>query len=241
MAVARPVARRGAGHEALHDPFPRVIQHRQIVEAHAGAQSGAAADFEQMPGQTETGDIGHGVHAGQLRELQSGRVELRGHGQHLPIAFGGQLSLLQRRGKNAHAQGLAENQGVTRLRTAVALDLVRMHDAQGHQTIDGFQRVDGMAARDRNARRRAHGLAAGQNALDDIDRQFIERHADHGEREYRLRAHGVDIRNGIGRRDAPEVVWIVDYGCKKIRGGNDGLVVVQAIHRRVVAGLDADQ
>ena len=38
-----------------------------------------------MPGQTKAGDIGHGMHPGQLREIDTRPIQLRGAGQHAGI------------------------------------------------------------------------------------------------------------------------------------------------------------
>src|SRR5260221_3203202 len=103
-----------------------------------------------MAGEAEPRDVGHGMDARQIRELHPWRVELRSRSNQLPIAFGRKLFLFQRGGKNADAEGFAEDQCVARLCTAVALDLVRMHDAKRDQAIDGLERIDGMAACDRN-------------------------------------------------------------------------------------------
>ncbi len=62
-----------------------------------------------------------------------------------------------------------------------------------------------------------------------------------GERENRLAAHRVDVRERVGRGDAPEVVRIVDDGREEIGGRDDRLLVVETIHRRVVARLDPDE
>ena len=76
---------------------------------------------------------------------------------------------------------------------------------------------------------------------DDLQRQLVERHADHRQREDRPAAHGIDVGNRVGRGDAAEIERIVDDGREEIGGGDDGLLVVELVHRRVVAGFDADQ
>jgi len=116
-----------------------------------------------------------------------------------------------------------------------------MHHAQHHQAMDRFQRVDGVPARRRNARRGAHRLAAGDDALDHLDRQLVQQRAHQRQRKDGLAAHGVHIRDGVGRGNAAEVERIIDDGREEIGGGDDGLLVVQAIHRRVVAGFGTHQ
>jgi hypothetical protein len=60
-------------------------------------------------------------------------------------------------------------------------------------------------------------LATGQDLADDLQRQLVERHADHRQGHDRRAAHGIDVGDGIGRRDAPEIVGIVDDGHEEIR------------------------
>jgi len=113
-----------------------------------------------------------------------------------------------------------------------------MHDPDGHQAVDRFERVDRVAAGDRDAGLRAYRLAAGDDALDHLDRHFLERHSHDRQCEDRLAAHRVYVRERVGRGDAPEVVRVVDDGREEIGGGDDRLLVVQPVHGRVVARLD---
>src|SRR3546814_15133104 len=62
----------------------------------------------------------------------------------------------------------------------------------------GFHRVDGMAARDGDAGFGAYRRAAFQYAGDGAVRQDIDGHADECQGQYRLAAHGVDIRQRVG-------------------------------------------
>ena len=172
---------------------------------------------------------------------RSRRIEFGRAADHLPVALLRQFTLLERRAHDANAQTLAENQHIARLRADIALELVRMHHAQGDQTVDRLGRIDGMAARHGNPGGRTHRFAAGQDPLDHIGRQFADRHADNRQRQDRLRAHGIHVGQGIGRRDAAEIDRIIDNRHEKIGGGDDRLMFVQAVHRRIIAGFGADQ
>ena len=70
---------------------------------------------------------------------------------------------------------------------------------------------------------------------------FADRHAEQRQRHERLAAHRIDVRDRVGRRDAAEIVRIVDDRHEEIGGRDDRLRVVQAIDRRVVARLGADE
>src|SRR5258708_19663496 len=82
-----------------------------------------------------------------------------------------------------------------------------------------------MAAGDRNPRLRAYRFAARDDPLNHLDRHLVDRHTDDGEREDRLAAHRIDVRERVGRGDAAEVVGIVDDGREEIGGGDDRLLV----------------
>ncbi|KAG1255824.1 hypothetical protein G6F66_014876 [Rhizopus arrhizus] len=49
------------------------------------------------------------------------------------------------------------------------------------------------------------------------------------------------VRQRVGRSDAAEVERVVDDRHEEIGGGDDRLAIIEAIHRRVVAGLTPDQ
>ena len=73
------------------------------------------------------------------------------------------------------------------------------------------------------------------------ERQLVERHADQRQRHDRPAAHRVDVGDRVGRGDAAEVERIVDDRREEIGGGDQRLLVVQPVDRRVVGGLGADQ
>ncbi len=77
--------------------------------------------------------------------------------------------------------------------------------------------------------------------MNHLDRHFFERHTDDGERENRLAAHRIHIRERVGRGDAAEVVGIIDDGREEIGGSDDRLLVVQPVYGSVVARFDPHQ
>ena len=76
-----------------------------------------------------------------------------------------------------HAQRFAENEHITGSGVAVALQVLRVDEADGHQPVDGFDRVDGVAAGQRNAGVAADALAAFEDAGDGFVRQHVDGHA----------------------------------------------------------------
>ena len=193
-----------------------------------------------MSRKAEADDLGERMYVGHFGERLARRVELGRPLQHLGVPRLRKLSFLQRRRQDAYPQRLAEDQRIARFRGAVALHLVGMHEAEDDQAVDGLQRVDRVAARDRDARRGAHRLAAGEDLPDHRERQLLERHADDGERQDRPAAHGIDVGDGVGRGDAAEVVRLIDDRREEVGRGDDRLRVVQPIDRGVVRRLEAD-
>ena len=98
-----------------------------------------------------------------------------------------------------------------------------------------------MTACDRNAGAGADLRAALENGADGLDRQLADRHAQDRQGHDRRSAHGIDVGNGVGRGDAPEIVGIVDHGHEEIGGGDDAGPLVDLVDGSVVAGLGADQ
>src|SRR5436189_34562 len=77
-----------------------------------------------------------------------------------------QLALLQRGRQHTHAERLAEDEPVAGARIRIALDALRMHEPERDEAVDRLDRIDRVAARDRDAGRAAHRLAAVEDARD---------------------------------------------------------------------------
>ena len=87
----------------------------------------------------------------------------------------------------------------------------------------------------------AYRLTAGENLLRGLYRKFAERNTEQRQREERRAAHRVNVRNRIGRGNAPEIERIIDNRQKEIRRRDNRLFIVDAINSRVVARLGTDQ
>ena len=114
-----------------------------------------------------------------------------------------------------------------------------MRQTQGDQAINRLDRVDGVAAGNRDARRLTHAVAACQYPANGGGAQHIDRHAHQSQRQDGFAAHGVDIRDGVGGGDAAKVERVVDDGHEEIGGGNQRLLVIQLVNRRVIGGVNA--
>ena len=72
-------------------------------------------------------------------------------------------------------------------------------------------------------------------------RKFFDRPTKDRNGHQRRAAHGVNIANGIHRRDLSEVEGVIDDGHEKIRGTDHRLTVAKIVHRGVVLGIVAHE
>ena len=193
-----------------------------------------------MAGETEAGDVGQPMHAAQVGERDAGLVEHRRRLDQLCVAFVVELALLQRRRQHADAERLAENQHVAGPRIGIAPNLLRMHQAHHDEAINRLDRIDRVAAGDRDPGIAARRFTAADDLPDHVDRQLVDRHRDERERHDRLAAHRVDVADRVGRGNAAEVVRLIDDRREEVGRGDDRLRVVQPIDRGVVRRLEAD-
>ena len=131
-----------------------------------------------MSRQSKTGDIGQRVHASQLAQLDTGRVEFGGRGNHGRVAGGIKFFFLQRRTQNTHAEGLTENQFVTRLGISVALQIFWVDDADSNEPVNRLDGIDGVSAGNRDTGGFTDRFATVENFFDGRQRQGIDRHTD---------------------------------------------------------------
>ena len=101
--------------------------------------------------------------------------------------------------------------------------------------------VDAVAAGDEAAGLSGDVEAAAQHLLRQLERQDVARPAEQVERDHRTATHGVDVRQGVGRRDAAPVVGVVDDGREEVGRGEHGDAALDADRGRVVAVVEADE
>src|ERR1019366_10173374 len=168
-------------------------------------QAGAPRHFERVTRESETGDVGDGVYGRHVGQLDARRVEPRRRVDQAAIAGRVERVLLQRGREHANTDRLAEYEHVAGLGIGVAPDLLRMHEAHDDEAVNGLDRIDRVAAGDRNARFAAHRFATADHLPDLLDRELVDRHRDQREGHDRLAAHRIDVADGVGRGDAAEV------------------------------------
>jgi hypothetical protein len=101
--------------------------------------------------------------------------------------------------------------------------------------------VDGVAAGDRNACRLTYLTPAIENFPNPFRRELAEGHAEDGKGEDRPAPHGIDIGNGVGRRDPPEITRVVHHGREEVGRRDQAGTLVELPDGGVVARLGADQ
>ena len=143
-------------------------------------------------------------------------------------------------GDDARAQRLRQHEHVARPSAGVRPDLVRRRRAGDDQPVLRLGVDDGVPADDHDAgvgRRQRAALHDGRRDL----AVEVGREPRHGEREQRPRAHGVHVRDRVGRRDAAEVEGVVDDGREEVDALYEHEVVAQPDDGGVVERAGADQ
>lgn len=130
-----------------------------------------------MTQQAESRDVGERVHLRQLRELRAGRIEPGGAGDHGCVAGGIEFVVLERRALDAHTEPFAEDDRIARPRAHVALEVLRVHQSDGHEPVDRFHRIDAVTARYQDAGPGADRFGTKEDVADGGHRQPIGRHA----------------------------------------------------------------
>ena len=97
-----------------------------------------------------------------------------------------------------------------------------------------------MATRNWDVRFGANRFTALNDFSDDVERQFVYRHADQRQRHDRCAAHGVHVGNRIGRGNPAEVIRVIDNRHEEVRGRDQRLLVIEFINSGVIGGFDAD-
>ena len=143
------------------------------------------------------------------------------------------LTLLAPGGDDSGAQRLGQDQDVSRLGAGVGHLLARLHHADDGQAVLGLGVVHGVTADDHAAGFRGLVVASPQHVAQHVPGQ-VGREPHHVHRQQRLATHGVDIAEGVGRRDQAELVGVVGDGRKEIHRQDQRGLVIDAVDRGVV-------
>ena len=177
--------------------------------------------------------IGHGVGgvAVQPEHPLDGR---RGGGR-------GRNLMLDRGRDDAGAQRLGQHQAVARPASPIAPHPLGM-DRTGHgKAVFWLPVVDAVAAQNIDARFADLVEATAQNVGQHRRSQLFDGEGHQVDRHQGLRAHRIDVAQGIRRRDGAEGVGVIDDGREEVGGDHQGEVGSKLVDRSVIAGLQPDQ
>ena len=150
------------------------------------------------------------------------------------------LSHPVRRADDPHAQLFGKNQSVSGTSAVVGPDVIRVNQSHDRQAVFHIGIVDGMAPCQNASGLQHFFRSAPHNFSQDIQvGGFGE--ADNIESGFHFAAHGIDITQGIGRRDFPKGIGIVHHRRKKVQGLNHRCIRADAVNRRVVPAVIAHQ
>ena len=221
MAVAGEVALRPARHRALSNVLFHARQFRHILIPDLRLHARALTHFREVPQQTKSGHVGHGLHAVDIGECRTGEVHLTHNFRCQTDMLGLQQGFLLGSGQYANAQRLGEEQFAARLRRAVALHAFGGHHAGDGQAEDRLRRIDRVTTGQGNTRLLAGKASAFDHVAGNLRREGVNRPAQNGDRHNRFTAHRKDIADGVGGRNASEVEWVVDNRHKKVSGADN--------------------
>jgi len=193
-----------------------------------------------MPEEAEACDVGRRSHAGFAGEVGRVAIEAKhgGDGAGHP-AFG--LGVGSTGGDDdAGAEGLREIEVVARPETRFREEPTGVDQAEHAEAVLRFVVPDGVAAGD-DATGLKHliGASAEDLGLDLWGETFGE--CGDVECEDDFATHGEDIRHGIGGRDGPVGVGVVDEGCEEVKRSHDRGRFVDAKDGGVVGDREPDE
>ena len=116
-----------------------------------------------------------------------------------------------------------------------------MHLAEHHQTEDRLDDIDRMAAEHQAAGALGDLESALEHLSQHLEGGLVPRPAHQTEREQRSAPHGVDVAQGVGRRDGPPCGRIVHDRGEEVHRGHQGAVAREAEDGGIVAGGRVDQ
>ena len=198
-----------------------------------------ARDVPGVAGEAETGDVGGG--AGAVEQRQARALGVRALHLHQRGLEAGLVEPLELEGvhQRAAAERLGEDQAVAGARALIREQAVRIAVADHREPELELLVADRVAAQNRGASRGAGSRAAGEDARQDLGRS-VGREAAEVEREERAPAHGVDVRDRVGRGDAAEALRIVADRRNEVGRRNERLAAEEH-HAGVVEGLRSDE
>ena len=190
-----------------------------------------------MPDQAKARDVGAAVKLESLGQANRGLVKGAHRVEHRAGVILFDKLALNGRGDDARADRLGQQQDIARACAAVGEHTVEWHKAAHGQAVLGLVVVDGVAARDRATGLDALIGTACQNLAGDLDAQAA-RDAQQVHGMARPPAHGVDVRQRVGRGDLAKQERVVDHRREEVDGLHEPQVLPYAEDARIVGGIE---
>ena len=260
------VVLQAAGDLSLADGFQRAGERLDASVVNLDGDLASERHLARVADQAEAGDVGYRVHRtarSQGHGLRSLTVAARtlpsavllGEAHHhlarLPVerfhglnrrrdAFLRRLPLFERGRDDAGAEALGQDQGVAGLGARVG-----QHARRVYGSGDGIAELDLLVG---NAVPADHGATGLLHLRKTAEQYLLQRFnvalrgvRHNRERRERLAAHGVNVAQGVGRRDLAEGVRIVDDGREEVHRLHQRQGGAETIHSGVVGLVEADQ
>ena len=236
VAVAAVAARPDAGLGQLE----RGGEGRQRRGVELDPDAAARGHLVRMPEQPEAGHVGHRVRGERPQRIGGLAVE-RAHRRHGRVERPRRCSSLALRLEHeTRAERLRQEEGVARLGAALRPDAVRVDGADDGEAVFRLVVADRVAAGEDRPGRADDLVRAGEDLAQHLGRQLLGEGRDR-EREQRHAAHREDIVERVRRRDRSEGPRVVDDRWEEVDGEDEGAVVVEPVHGRIVGGIEADE
>ena len=240
FAKPTQIVKRAAREGESFGIFPRARDQRQAGKVNLRAQTGGVQHLPEVSDKAESGDVGSGAQAKIDCQLGSAAVEgLHPGGDFRQVGISGQTAF-ESCGRDAKTKRFCQNQAVPGTGAALGEHFVFFHDADHRQTIFGFFVDNAVAAGDDHAGFAGFFGAAANDGAHHFNRQ-IRWKSGNIERQKRLTAHGVDIRNAVGGGNCPIIVGVVHDWGEKVGRNHQSAFLIQTPDRGVVGRIQAYQ
>ena len=190
-----------------------------------------------MPDQAKARDVGAAVKLKSLCQTDRGLVEGAHRIKHRTSLVLLDELALNGRGDDARADRLGQQQDITHVRAAVGEHAVERDKTAHGQAVLGLVVVDGVTARDGATRLDALVGATRQNLAGNLNAQAT-RDAQKVHGMARPPAHGVDVRQRVGRSDLAKQERVIDHRWEEVDGLHEPQVLPYAEDARIVGGIE---
>ena len=190
-----------------------------------------------MPDQAKARNVSAAVKLESLGQTNRGLVKGAHRVKHRASLVLLDKLALNGRGDDARADRLGQQQNIAHACAAVGEHAVERDKAAHRQAVLGLVVVDGVTARNGAARLDALVGTARQNLAGNLNTQATG-YAEQVHGMARPPAHGVDVRQRVGRGDLAKQKRVVDHRREEVDGLNEGQVIADAENARIVGGIE---